>query len=272
MKEKKTKRTRKVLLMGIASVLVAAVSVSATLAYLTAQTSPVTNTFTGSGGITGQIEEPQWTANGSDDGNFIVGKPTTKDPLIANTTSDAAIYVGAKVSFWIDVTDDSTDNYVQVSPAVFASYVDVKYGSDASYNTGTGDTQWTQKTSPTGDNSLYFIYNSILKKKDSDPSYSASSYATDKDNTSPIFDSVTVKPAVKIDKNNPTTSSQINLSNGPDSQTFPVFNYKIVINGYGQKAYAVNATTGVQEGDTLVTKTEAADLIFEKLKVITPSV
>lgn len=269
MKEKKTKRTRKVLLMGIASVLVAAVSVSATLAYLTAQTSPVTNTFTGSGGITGQVEEPQYDANSSNNGTFTIGKPITKDPLIANTTSNAAIYVGAKVSFWINV---SGNTYTQVSPSVFYQFVDVQYNdaAAASYNTGTGATQWTSKESPSGDNNLYFIYNSLLKKSDSDPSYNTSTftYVTGNDNTAPLFDSVTVKPAVNIN----ASGTDTDVSAGPSGKTYAKFNYKIVINGYGQKAYAVNASTGAQEGDTLVTQDEANANIFTELKKITPSV
>jgi len=265
MKEKKTKRTRKVLLMAIAAVLVSAVSVSATLAYLTAQTSSVTNTFTGSGGITGRVAEPNYDG----DGKFTIDQPVSKDPLIENTTTDAAIYVGAQVSFWINV---SGTTYTQVSPSVFYQFVDVQYNNAdaASYNTGTGTTQWTSKESPSGDKSLYFIYNSLLTKSDSDPSYNTttSAYVTGKDNTAPLFNSVTVKSAVNINANGEDTD----VSEGPSGKTYAKFNYKIVINGYGQKAYAVNATSGAQEGDTLVTQAEATANIFTELKNITPTV
>lgn len=274
MKEKKTKRTRKVLLMGVAAVLVAAVSVSATLAYLTAQTDSVTNTFKGSGGITGKVAEPNYTG----DGTFTINQPVPKDPLIENTTADAAIYVGAKVSFWIDVTNDSTDNYVQVNPTDFYKYVDVKYNDNTapSYNVigtapvnGTNTNQWYDMTGSTSDDCLYFMYNNVLNKADSDASYASSAYATGKDNTLPLFTSVTVKPAVKIDAGNATDASDIDLTAGPANQTFPVFNFKIVINGYGEKAYAVNAS-GNQEGDTLLTKTEAMSAIKTALEGITP--
>ena len=281
MKEKRMKgSTRKVLLMGVAAVLVAAISVGATLAYLTAQTGSVTNTFKGSGGITAQFAEPKYDG----DGTFTIGQPNTKDPLIENTTEDAAIYVGTRVSFWIST--DGT-NYSQVTPTTFYKYVDVQYNNVAatSYNTGTTGATWTKKTDDVKNagelsdhDCEYFVYNKVLLQKDSDPSYtggsgaySATAYETTKDNTAPLFTSVKVKAAVTLQAGGTSTVTSAAAAAltgtddaGPSGKTFEKFNYKIVLDGYGVKAYAVDSS-GNMDGAALCTLADAQIEITAKL-------
>lgn len=192
MKEKKNKGARKVLLMMISVVLVAAISVSATLAYLTAQTDEKVNSFTPSGGITGEVLEPSF--NNSSDYTYNPGNEIAKDPLIQNTTTDASIYVGAKLDFYIKVTGDT---YTQVSYDKFAKYVAIKYGSTTGFNT----TNWTDVTSQVKNNdngSKYFVYKTAIGKADTTNPTSANNYAG-ADSTQPIFTSVTPSANIRIE-------------------------------------------------------------------------
>lgn len=300
MKEKRMKgSTRKVLLMGVAAVLVAAISVGATLAYLTAQTGSVTNKFTGSGGIRGNVLEPHYETDQTY--TYTTGKPQSKDPLVVNMTEDAAIWTGARVSFFIDVDD----GYVQVTEDVFRQYVDIKYNGTDGYNTGnaltndeavgvypTGTDVWV-KMNPTSENttdagkSIYFMYDRVLTKADSDPAYTdiidGSADHTDVidvskykkgDSTLPIFTTVTVKNDVRIESgltSGYTTSiDPISTANGtgPSGKIFKKFNYKIIVNGYGEKAYAVD-TNGNGTGDVLCKRSEAKAEILAKLEALT---
>lgn len=97
------KNMRKNIIMAVAMILVAVISVSATLAYMTAKSNTVTNTFT-IGGIKITLDESPVDANGkktngnrvtSNDYPFAPGAEYDKDPRVTNTGKDNA---------WVAVT------------------------------------------------------------------------------------------------------------------------------------------------------------------------
>ncbi len=235
-------------------VLVAAVSVSFTLAYLTAQTKVLDNQFTASGGITGEVLEPKFDKEEAN--KYLPGKEVSKDPMIQNETTDASVYVGARLDFYIDVTDG--ESWEQVSYETFNKFVNIKYDSKE-FNTGTGDTQtWTDITatadSSQDNKSKYFMYNKVLEPYDSSKVEDGGIGYTndDNDNTKPIFTSVTADANITISdesvglKANVTENSAISnitkegnvfYTDGVKNTkcVFKNFKFKIVINGYGVK-------------------------------------
>ena len=125
-------KKRNILTIALALVLVAAIAVGGTLAYLTAQDAPVTNTFTFAQGMTVTLSEPQpevvadesITGNatkGYDYTNVVPGQELNKAPEVSTTTSvDAYVFVkvdGANAKLKVKaITDGWTavgtpDNY-----------------------------------------------------------------------------------------------------------------------------------------------------------------
>lgn len=270
MKEQKKKGVRKVLLMGVACALVAAISVSLTLAYLTAKTDVKTNTFKASPGITGEPLEPNYDQTVTH--KVVPGVTEAKDPLLQNTTTNGDIIVGAKVSFYVDIGG----GYKKVTYDVLKNFVDFKYGDDAGWNLNTAiaaDTdKWVQytKTKTTNvnstadgtvasdklsaeDKSLYFIYSDVLSQMDTsldttkatngentlDQKYGSG--AQGNDNTYPLFTSVTPKSALKITSSVPTGGTSAGTSTLGTSPAdtidnyFSKFDYKIIVDFYGVK-------------------------------------
>ena len=101
-------KKRNILTIALALVLVAAIAVGGTLAYLTAQDDQVTNTFTFADGMEVKLWEPQPTVvadetitgnqeTGWNYANVVVGQSLNKAPTLATTTSVDA-YVFVKVS------------------------------------------------------------------------------------------------------------------------------------------------------------------------------
>lgn len=106
--------------MVVALSLTATIMVGATLAYLTAQTDAVTNTFT-IGNVSIELEEPSW--NPDDAKDLAPGASVDKDPTVTNTgandayvamtvdgmTEMAAIGFSATVNEgWVKISEDGT--------------------------------------------------------------------------------------------------------------------------------------------------------------------
>ena len=99
MKTKKNNRFGKVLLLMTSIVLVIAVSVVCTLAFLTAETDILTNSFQATTGISGKVDEPSFPGGRTGgDTTYTFGAPVKKDPLIQNTGKND-MYVGLKLDF-----------------------------------------------------------------------------------------------------------------------------------------------------------------------------
>ncbi len=231
MKEKKNKGARKVLLVAISAALVAAISVSATLAYLTAKTDAKDNIFTASGDISGEVIEPNYDPDAAN--KFLPGVPVAKDPMLDNDTSVGAdqtfnIFGGIRLDFFIDKNCNGTyDSGEQVTYAQFSRFVTI---NDLA-------TDWTDVSSNVGDpsaQSKYFIYNKVIAKDDGD-----ATEGTGADTSSALFQSVTVNKNVTIDPNNAAAVSTIDVNSAPVNTTiYKAFNYKIKVNGYGVKEEA----------------------------------
>ena len=241
MKEKKNKGARKVLLVAISAALVAAVSVSATLAYLTAKTDVKDNQFTASDNIVGEVIEPNYDPEEAS--KFLPGVPVDKDPMLDNDTvvgddETFNIYGGMRLDFYIDKNcDGSYAASEQVTYEEFSRFVTINdWAKDWTDVTSTAD--------PTA-KSKYFIYNNIIQKDDGD-----SSAGTGSDTSSALFQSVTADKNITIDPNNSAAVSIIDVSAAPVKTTvYTKFNYKIKINGYAVKQ---EADIGLNEAKSLI--------------------
>lgn len=227
MKEKKNKGARKALIMVISVVLVAAVSVSATLAYLTAKTTEKDNEFKASGNISGKVIEPDYVESKA--GNYLPGVPVPKNPMIDNdSANDYEIYVGARLDFYIDL--DNNGSYEQVTYADFIKFVDIT--GLPTFTTGTG--VWLDKTaSITGNTagSKYYFYAKVLQKNDGD---SGAGLNAGDDTTPELFTSVTVKKDLKLASDG-VAITQADVTAGNLTKTYNGFKFKIKVTGYGTK-------------------------------------
>lgn len=213
---------RKGLLAASALVLVAAISVGATLAYLTASSREVTNTFTAGEGINITLTEPDYEG----DGDYTPGSTITKNPQVNNTSvGDSPVYVVASLSYYIDNTE--------VSYATFTNSADdddvIKYATIYSDTNATAvgfNSAWTQ-IADDDVNKDYFVYGTAVN---------APTSVAKGDSTASIFEKVKISEKDKAG----TT-------------------YKIVVNAYAVNAD--NGTTDVytelaslvndKSGDTL---------------------
>lgn len=252
MNEKKNKSARKVLLVGISAVLVAAISVGSTLAYLSAITTSKDNTFTASGDIKGRLLEPSWSTEvSSDAAQYVPGKTYAKDPTVDNETPDAAVYVGAKLIFQIDVGDGNGLQTVDYD--TFSHFVTL-----ADY-TGSG---WTEKSVSGDTTSKYFMYNTVLTK-DADEGNTLGASATD--HTSALFTSVTPSKDINIKSNGTATKDNLTSTADLSSLYFKKFDFKIKVFSHGVKAYTVDKTSGNKVGTDVSTASEAENEILSKL-------
>lgn len=86
--------------MVIATALVIAISVSATLAYLTDTTKGRDNVFIGdTNDVKGHIYEPNFDSTTTY--YYSPGQTTNKDPEVVNDSQDDAIFTAIKLTFWI---------------------------------------------------------------------------------------------------------------------------------------------------------------------------
>ena len=198
-KKKRNQKLKRKLASMTAIVLVLAVGVWGTMAYLSTLTDKKTNTFTGSGGILLKLTETNWDAykNGTTvltqgeldtlrgdntgkiqtQGEYLAKKYTPgmtipKNPVLTNNSNDAddksPEWVALAVSYSIDgtaVTYDQMKNIIE--PIEF-------------------DTNWT-KITPTDSTTTYaiYIYNKVLTTEKTD--------TTDKTKTTALFSNVKIK-------------------------------------------------------------------------------
>lgn len=280
MKDKKNSRAKKVLLMATSCVLVAGISVGATLAYLTAKTNDKDNKFKASGGIKGEVLEPTWDVSKAT--NFAPGDEIPKDPKIDNDTSDANVWVGAKIEFFLDVGNGDEE----VDYATFSKFATL---------TGWVGTDWNELSSTkTNDKASYYFYNKLLlaDTNNATDEMDGNNYKTNTlgnhitgsqttDNTTDLFTKVT--PAGGIDINPKYVASNPNTAQGQmipmydnngtmtaktlvtevadlpadaddidlNKLAFTKFNFKIKITGYGIKDdIDVTGTTGTGANKT----------------------
>lgn len=146
-------KMKNMLIGGMSLVLVACISIGGTLAYLTAKTGPVTNTFTGSTGISmtlneapvkldentgGYVEDTGERVTENKYQNVISNVPNAKDPTVTLTSVPAG---GVKVYAYINGVDTvpTTDHYtaeVNIDDAWTKVYPDGE-GVDGVYVYGT---------------------------------------------------------------------------------------------------------------------------------------
>lgn len=252
MKTRKNKKGGNVLFIMICAVLVAAIGVSGTLAFLTARSTEVDNTFKAkSEGISGEWVEPMFDSTAIK--NLSPGVAVAKDPSIVNTTptDDGQILVGARMTFFIQV--DNND-YWAVDYATFSKFVTV---------TGLAGSGWTDITSEvTSEENIYgdgsygiakwYYYTTPLAKFDgTKPSNSSGSRVGDgSDNTTPLFTSVTMNPNIRIESGHEgyyvTLSDVLDENFTPDSSKyFEKFNFKIKLDGCGVKVDDVTVSGSV---------------------------
>lgn len=128
-------KTKKILVMALAALLLVAVSVAGTIAYLTAQSDPVTNTFTPST-LSVYLNETQPTNKTA---QMIPGATIDKDPKVTYSTDvPAYIFVEVTESIGADLDFDKYIGYsvittgdnkwTELSPGVY--YMEVAAGSN----------------------------------------------------------------------------------------------------------------------------------------------
>lgn len=147
-------KTKKILALALAAVLLVAVSVAGTIAYLTATSAPVENTFKVSG-LSVDIEETT-----GEEYQVIPGVPITKDPEVTyHTNVDSYVFIKVEEVSWNDGLEYTIDGDVwtqvpgetdvwyhvvdideEAADYVLASYV------DGTLNVITGDTITVQGT------------------------------------------------------------------------------------------------------------------------------
>jgi predicted ribosomally synthesized peptide with SipW-like signal peptide len=139
---------RKGILIVLALVLVSAISVGATLAYLTASTDTATNTFTAGEGISIEIQEPEYEKITNYE--FTPGTTFDKDPSVKNTSAESPVYVVVSLEYKIDETS--------VPYSTFTNTDNVKHAIiKNSSNVAGFNTAWTQLTD-TDEKKDYFVY------------------------------------------------------------------------------------------------------------------
>lgn len=277
MKQNKSKGLRKMLLMAVATALVIAISVSATLAFLTDSTKERDNVFQGkTSNVQGQIIEPHFSSSSTY--FYSPGTETQKDPMVQNDSSEDPIFTAIKLTFWIrvDSTDTSsgTDGFIQVPYSVFDDYVTVTYGGSKTagfnadaYLTGANSTHPWYETTGSDSSAKYFAYKTAIDKSDETDN-------AGNDTTAAIFDYVTMSQYINIpetlagDKTVQNTSDGISdaaaLLNATvaDGQTvqnqyrqeFESCDIKIKIEGYGIAA----TTAGEAITDSMVSELTTA--------------
>lgn len=240
MSENKSKSLRKLLLVCVASVLVAALSIGATAAYLTASTTPKENKFSASGDVKGKIMEPKFTASKTH--YCEPGITEAKDPLVQNTTVGQTIYVGARLKFEICVNGNT---YTQVDLDTFEQYVTVGWNTVDSL-TGSSKSWKLISKNHNSDKFAYYLYDGLLSAYNTDavtPTTdltnavaAAAAYESGGDNSRPIMISVTPKAGITIDANSSTTALP---SSDYLSTTYKKFNYRITVDAYGVNSTSV---------------------------------
>lgn len=224
--EKSTKKRVRNVVLGMTSVaLVAGITASLTLAYLT-DTATVDNVFSNNPSITAKLIEPAWDADSDGDHNeetvdtndalysasttygltqasdYTVGTAINKDPKIKNTSATAE-YAAISIEYQVDLTGAGT--YTTVTADDFAQIATVNF---------TGS--WAKMTkTDASDKKEYYI----LGATDNPTFVAAGAISAD------LFTTVTV---------NTPPAEAVTLSSGETlslSSTYTLPKFKIVLNG-----------------------------------------
>ena len=248
MKEKKSKGLRKVFLMAIATALVVAISVRATLAFPTDSTIAKDNVFKGeSNDVHGLIKEPNYTHD-DDMHYFSPGGEYPKDPQVENTSIDDVIWTGVRLRFFIRTQKNG--DFIQVGYTTFKEYCKTKYSSGDEFNAdkqnfdaiSDSSYKWldvseyaTTQSGGSSDNK-YFVYKRSLGNK------------TSSNKTSEVlFEIVVFSPYINIPENpagSGVANNQGDIEDAADNltaanqynQEFIICDCKIKIDGYAIKA------------------------------------
>ena len=275
MKQKKSKGFRKALLMTVATVLVIAISVSATLAFLTDSTKERDNVFRGAtNDIHGQIIEPSFTSTNTY--YYSPGRTTKKDPMVQNDSTDDAVFTAVKLEFYIQVesgndSENHPHTYKKVPFSDFSKYVtlnnlNIDFGNTTDNTTYGTSTSSDWKYNGTTDNAMFIYYNKSIAKSNNTPP--PENYTNPgNDTTYPIFKSVTMSPYINIPQTRTTNTSGVenlkvaNTTQGIHNATyllnedhqyeqeFQMCDIKIKISGYAVKADSAGYTLDPTEDD-----------------------
>ena len=132
--------------------LVAAVAIGGTLAYLSTTTETKKNVFTFAENIRAELPEPNWDPeNGK---NLKPGSEVKKDPMIKNTSANGLDeFVAIKLTF---SNGAGTTQLNATETARLLACLDI------AWNVGAGATQWTRTTGTATAAEQVFVYNSVL--------------------------------------------------------------------------------------------------------------
>lgn len=268
MKKTTTKKSHKGLTVFVACVLAAAISVGATLAYLTAQTGKVTNTFTASGDLTGQIQEPGFPDGGTV--AYTPGQTITKDPLIHNL-SGFDIYGAVRLDYYINFTGS---DYVRVPYEIFHKYFSVNYEGTISADWTEFTDKVTTKNAASGitnagtEWSRYFFYENVITDGSSSTTSTKASTTYGNNATyfsKPVFTTVTPSGDILLGSKNNTsiTAYETKLHYGTDGfkgKMYEKMNFKIIVTGFGVKKEASGRDTAYNEIEALMNSTDITKL------------
>lgn len=177
----KKNNLRKGILVASSLILAAAISVGATLAYLTANTDTKNNVFTAGGGITIKLEEPIYEKTKKT--NRIPGEEFTKDPQVHNTSGESPVYTVMSLEYLIDDVRVDYDTFTNsANNENVVKYVTIKTDDAVGFNTS----KWEQLTD-TDAKLDFFVYG-----KKNAPTSVAADVSTD-----PIFNKVVISKADK---------------------------------------------------------------------------
>lgn len=125
-------KKKKNLTIILSVVLVAAIAIGLTLAYLFSRTDPVTNVFTFAENIRGDLEEPNWDSDNAL--NLVPGKKVEKDPQITNTSTNAVTeYAAIKLTFQNGKGEKLTD----AQTATLLGMLDIDWSNNWALKEGT---------------------------------------------------------------------------------------------------------------------------------------
>lgn len=172
---------KKKLIIGLTSlVLVAAMAIGGTLAFMTQKTATMTNTFVAAAGLSGEIREPKWDGFTFDDQGhdgtvakdatatlglnqakaMTPGQKINKDPTLKNTSA-VPVYMAIKVTY-----DTKTKFDAIASPLTLnAGWVESTAGSGIYYYVG-DNTNGNLKAIPAGNTTATSLFNTVDIKTD----------------------------------------------------------------------------------------------------------
>lgn len=245
---------KKTLTSIVAIVLVAVISVFATLAYLGTNSNDETNTFLGSAGIDLELKEEDWTKEDPDDPDkpteeeraqdYTPGGVYLKNPTLTNNSSGSTTglpkeWVAMKVSFEIGTknTTEGADNKVNVDNdkskwGVFNEIADIIYTKDGTDKKQFNTDDWflaATSTSPNG--SADGTINSSLALTAND-TWAIYIYRTPLDRaatTNPLFHKVQMKEQSVFETKPDADNAYIHKDDtGKTIYNLPAFNINVI--------------------------------------------